>query len=149
MVFKSHTRFWEGWESEDDDERPGRPTEIGDAIIDKIRHAVQEGGHAPFLSFSSLGVPIVHLNVLIFVFQSKLYVLLMWISKKQLQNFPYGNPTFLYGKEKHRCYATSFLNFTAPGHTTSPYINEYCDLVFNSIAFMFTLSIEIISNIFM
>ena len=26
-----------------------------DAIIDDIRHAVQEGGHAPFLSFSSLG----------------------------------------------------------------------------------------------
>ena len=40
----------------DDDERPGRPTEIGDAIIDDIRHVVQEGGHAPFLSFSSLGI---------------------------------------------------------------------------------------------
>ena len=28
----------------DDDERPGNPTEIGDAMIDDIRHAVQEDG---------------------------------------------------------------------------------------------------------
>ena len=56
MVFKRHTRFWDGLESIDDNERPGRPTEIGDAIIDDIRHAVQKGGHAPFLSFSSLGI---------------------------------------------------------------------------------------------
>ena len=28
----------------DEDERPGRPTEIGDAMIDDIRHAVQEDG---------------------------------------------------------------------------------------------------------
>ena len=29
-------------ESIDDEERPGRPTEIGDAMIYDIRHAVQE-----------------------------------------------------------------------------------------------------------
>ena len=29
--------------------------EIGDAMIDEIRHAVQEGDPAPFLSFNSLG----------------------------------------------------------------------------------------------
>ena len=44
----------EGRESIDDDERPGRPTEIVDAMKDDIRHTVQEGSHAPFLSFSSL-----------------------------------------------------------------------------------------------
>ena len=55
MVFKWHTRFWDGWMSINDDEKPVRPTEIGDAMIDDIRQAVQEGVHAPFLSFSSLG----------------------------------------------------------------------------------------------
>ena len=54
MIFKWHKIFWDGWESIDDDERPGRPTEIDDAMIDDICHVVQEGGHAPFLSFSSL-----------------------------------------------------------------------------------------------
>ena len=38
----------------DDDERPGMPKEIVDVMIDDIRHAVQEGGYAPFLSLSSL-----------------------------------------------------------------------------------------------
>ena len=32
-----------------------RPMKIGDAMIYEIRHAVQEGGIVPFLSFSSLG----------------------------------------------------------------------------------------------
>ena len=54
MVFKWHKRFRDRRVSIDDDERPGRPTEIGDATIDDIRHAVQEGVNAPFLSFSNL-----------------------------------------------------------------------------------------------
>ena len=40
MVFKWHRRFQDGPRSIDDDERPGRPTVIGDAMIDDIRHAV-------------------------------------------------------------------------------------------------------------
>ena len=40
MVFKWHKRFRDGRESIDDDERPGRPTEIGDAMIDDISYAV-------------------------------------------------------------------------------------------------------------
>ena len=43
MVLKSHKIFRDGRESIDDDKRPGRPTEFGDALIDDIRHAVQEG----------------------------------------------------------------------------------------------------------
>ena len=55
MVLKWHKIFRDGRESIDDDKRPGRPTEFGDAMIDDIRHAVQERGHTPFLSFSILG----------------------------------------------------------------------------------------------
>ena len=43
MVLKRHKIFRDGRESIDDDKRPGRPTEFGDAMIDDIRHAVQEG----------------------------------------------------------------------------------------------------------
>ena len=43
-----------GRESIDDDERPGRPTEIGDAIIDDIRHAVQEDGRITVREISEL-----------------------------------------------------------------------------------------------
>ena len=46
-----------------------------------------------------------------------------------------------------RTYATSFLNFSAPGHTTSPCINCDRDLVFYSITFMFKRSGEIILKI--
>ena len=80
-----------------------------------------------------------------------MYVLYEYV--KQLQNFPYGNSSntkiFLCGKEKYRRHATSFLNFSAPGHTTSPCINGYRDLVFYSITLMFALSREIILNILM
>ena len=86
MVFKWHKRFREGQESIDDDEITRRPTEIVDAMIDDIRHVVQEGGHAPFFH-SAVSVPIVHLHFLILVFQSKLYVLLLWISQTT-QKFP-------------------------------------------------------------
>ena len=44
IVFKWHKRFGDGRASIHEDERPGRPTEIGDAIIDDIRHAVLEDG---------------------------------------------------------------------------------------------------------
>ena len=44
MVFKWHKRFRDERASINDDERPGRPTEIGDVMIDDIRHAVQEDG---------------------------------------------------------------------------------------------------------
>ena len=44
MVFKWHRRFRDGRAFIDDDERPGMPTEIGDAMIDDIRHALQEDG---------------------------------------------------------------------------------------------------------
>ena len=54
MVFKWHKRFRDGRESIDDDERPGRPTEIGDAIIDDIRHAVQEDGRITVREISEL-----------------------------------------------------------------------------------------------
>ena len=40
MVFKWHKRFRDGREYIDDDGRPGRPTEIGDAMIDDISYAV-------------------------------------------------------------------------------------------------------------
>ena len=40
MVFQWHKRFRDGLASIDDNERPGRPTEIGDDMIDDIRHAV-------------------------------------------------------------------------------------------------------------
>ena len=43
MVFKWHKRFQDGRESLDDDERPRRPMEIGDAMIGEIRLAVQDG----------------------------------------------------------------------------------------------------------
>ena len=59
MVFKWHKRFRDGRKSIDDDERPGRPTEFGDAMIDDIIHAVQEGGHLPVL-YSAVSVPTVH-----------------------------------------------------------------------------------------
>ena len=42
MVLKWHKISRDGRESIDDDKRPGRPTEFGDAMIDDIRHAVQE-----------------------------------------------------------------------------------------------------------
>ena len=44
MVFRWHKIFRDGQASIDDDERPGWPTEIGDALIEDIRHAVQEDG---------------------------------------------------------------------------------------------------------
>ena len=43
MVFKWQKRFQDGRASIGDDERPWRPMEIGDAMIDDIRHAVQDG----------------------------------------------------------------------------------------------------------
>ena len=48
-----HTLFRDGRESIDDEKRPGRPTEFGDAMIDDIRHAVQKGVRIHSL-FSSL-----------------------------------------------------------------------------------------------
>ena len=42
MIFEWHKRCQDGGESIDYDERPGRPTEIDDAMIDDIRHAAQE-----------------------------------------------------------------------------------------------------------
>ena len=42
MVFKWHQRFRDGRASISEDERPGRQTKIDDAMIDDIRHAVQE-----------------------------------------------------------------------------------------------------------
>ena len=53
MVLKWHKIFRDGRESIEDDKRPGRPTEFGDAMIDDIRHAVQEGVRIHSL-FSSL-----------------------------------------------------------------------------------------------
>ena len=44
IVFKWHKRFRDGRASIDDDERPERQTEIGDAMIDDIRPTVQEDG---------------------------------------------------------------------------------------------------------
>ena len=40
MVLKLHKIFRDGRESIDDEKRPGRPTEFGDAMIDDIHHAV-------------------------------------------------------------------------------------------------------------
>ena len=42
MVCEWHKRFRDGRVSIDDDEIPARPTEIGDAMIDDIRHAGQD-----------------------------------------------------------------------------------------------------------
>ena len=42
MVFKWHKGFWYGRASIDDNERPGRLTEVGNATIDDILHAVQK-----------------------------------------------------------------------------------------------------------
>ena len=53
MVLKWHKIFRDGRESIDDDKRPGRPTEFGDAMNDDIRHDVQEGVRIRSL-FSSL-----------------------------------------------------------------------------------------------
>ena len=53
MVLKWHKIFRDGQESIDDNKRPGRPTKFGDAMIDDIRHPVQEGVRIRFL-FSSL-----------------------------------------------------------------------------------------------
>ena len=53
MVLKWHKIFRDRRESIDDDKRPGRPTEFGDAMIYDIRHAVQEGVRIRSL-FSSL-----------------------------------------------------------------------------------------------
>ena len=47
----------------------------------------------------------------------------------------------------YRKYATSFLNFSVQGYTTSPCFNGYHDLVVYNITLMFTLSREIIFNI--
>ena len=73
IVFKWHKRFRDGRESIDDNERAGRPTEIGDAMIDDIRHAVLEGVNAPFFH-SAVSVPIMQFNVLILVFQFLIYM---------------------------------------------------------------------------
>ena len=56
MVLKWHKIFRDGRESIDDEKRPGRPTELGDAMIDDIRHAVQEGDCIRSL-FGSLRTP--------------------------------------------------------------------------------------------
>ena len=53
MILKWHKIFRDGRESIDDDKRPGMQTEFGDAMIDDIRHAVQEGVRIRSL-FSSL-----------------------------------------------------------------------------------------------
>ena len=58
MVLNWHKIFRDGRESIDDDKRPGRPTEFGDAMIDDIRHAVQEGSAS--VLYSAVSVPIVH-----------------------------------------------------------------------------------------
>ena len=53
MVLKWHKIFRDGWASIEDDKRSRRPTEFGDAMVDDIRHAVQEGVRIRSL-FSSL-----------------------------------------------------------------------------------------------
>ena len=52
-VFKWYKRFRDGLVSIDDNERPGRPTEIVDAMIDDIRHAVQEDARVTVREISS------------------------------------------------------------------------------------------------
>ena len=113
-------------------------------VIDDICYAVQEKEHAPFLSFSSLGTHRA-LKRSNFSFSVKI-VCIVDMDKSDNSKM---TKIILCGKEKHHFNATSFLNFSASGHNTSPCINGYRDLVVYAITIMFTLSREIILNIMM
>ena len=99
MVLKRHKIFRDGRESIDDEKRPERPTEFSYAMIDDIRHAIQEGVHIRSL-FSSLRTPRAQERFNLSL-SFKVVCIFIWISQTA-PKFPfYGDHTvFLYGKEK-------------------------------------------------
>ena len=134
----------------DDDERPGRPTEIGDAMFDDIRHAVQEDGRITVREISEsfdLSVSTIHT---IFDWKTKIRMLsLRWaprlLKEDELKERVRASNAFLY-----RTYATA-CDFISEFQCSG----SYCIAMYNwlswscfsySITLMFTLSREIIFN---